>query len=203
MWRPVYKRAVPCPISRVTRTEGFPYVSLVASGRNGLAHTSASLARYMGLGIGPSKLLRIPTTSIEWQASGSKHMLIIGSTSAGCAARLRLIRERRFGSRVHLHPVLFSKFEKYENASKKSEKNWAETYASVEPSCKISTENTNFSALCKKDKQGINTNELPSCERTLEASSLYSVITRYWARCPGPCSERARRSCGRVCSFNS
>ena len=45
--------------------------------------------------------------------------------------------EWRFGARVHLHPVLFSKFEKYENASKKSEKNWAETYTSVEHSCKI------------------------------------------------------------------
>ena len=33
-----------------------------------------------------------------------------------------LVMERRFGTRVHLHPVLFSKFEKYENASKKSEK---------------------------------------------------------------------------------
>ena len=65
---------------------------------------------------------------------------------------MSIYREWRFGARVHLNAVLFSKFEKYENALKKSKKNWAETYTSVEHSCKISTENTNFSALCKKDK---------------------------------------------------
>ena len=32
-------------------------------------------------------------------------------------------REIHFGSRVHMHPVWFSKFKKYENISKKSEKN--------------------------------------------------------------------------------
>ena len=42
--------------------------------------------------------------------------------------------EIHFGTRVHLHPVCFSNFKKYENASKKSEKIWTQTYASNEHS---------------------------------------------------------------------
>ena len=63
-----------------------------------------------------------------------------------------LYTEIHFGTREHLHPVCLFKFKKYENVSKNSEKNWTQTYASNEHPWKISTENTNFSALCKKDK---------------------------------------------------
>ena len=56
------------------------------------------------------------------------------------------------GSRAHLHPGAFSIFLNFENASKKSKKNCAETYSCIKYSCKFSTENINFCALCKKDK---------------------------------------------------
>ena len=49
-------------------------------------------------------------------------------------------------------PGLPFEFSKFENASEKSEKNWAETYASNERPWKFSTENTFFPALGKKDK---------------------------------------------------
>ena len=56
------------------------------------------------------------------------------------------------GSRAHMLPVTVPIFLNFENASKKSEKNCAETYSCIQYSCKFLTENINFYDLCKKDK---------------------------------------------------
>ena len=58
----------------------------------------------------------------------------------------------QFGARAHLSPAAFPIFLIFENASKNSEKNYAEIYSRMQHSCKFSTENINFCALCKKDK---------------------------------------------------
>ena len=47
-------------------------------------------------------------------------------------------------------PGLHFDFSNFQNASEKSEKIWAQTYASVEHSWNFLIENNNFSALCKK-----------------------------------------------------
>ena len=62
------------------------------------------------------------------------------------------IREIHFGARAHMLPGTVPIFLNFENASKKSEKICAETYSCAHCSCKFSTENINFCALCKKDK---------------------------------------------------
>ena len=59
-------------------------------------------------------------------------------------------REIHFGTRVHMHPVCFSKFKKYENISRKSEKNWTQTYASKEHSWKFRQKITKFLLCAKK-----------------------------------------------------
>ena len=58
----------------------------------------------------------------------------------------------RFGARAHLSPAAFPIFLNFKNASKKSEKKYAETYSCIQYSCKFSTENIKFCDLCKKDK---------------------------------------------------
>ena len=60
--------------------------------------------------------------------------------------------EMQFGARAHLSPAAFPIFLNFKNASKKSEKKYTETYLCIQYSCKFSTENIKFCALCKKDK---------------------------------------------------
>ena len=62
------------------------------------------------------------------------------------------LAEIRSGSRAHMLPAAFAIFLNFENASKKSGKNCAETYSCIQYSCKFSTENIKFGDLCKKDK---------------------------------------------------
>ena len=61
---------------------------------------------------------------MHFRKSPVKKYQILLQSLATPNSRLKVLdyAERRFGVRVHLHPVLFLKFKKYENTSKNIEK---------------------------------------------------------------------------------